>query len=199
MPCGGLLAARLIEGGADRSSSRDGLYSASEDIGLDDPQAIVQASGCRHIVQMIVCRRLFPRDSSHDLSRHAPKSNAVKRAYSAAREDAEQTAAGVPPTFALRLPPSEDSRYGEGYRYVHDDPPPRGMNCYKRLRGVSMSIGTGQGAFNGVMSRGRCADVRVSRWSSVSLRRISSPYEIGQGHDEKVARTTVGMCRKDEY
>ena len=54
----------------------------------------------------------------------AKKSNAVYRAYGAARKDVEETAA-EPVPLHLRNAPTKLMKsigYGKGYRYVHDDP-----------------------------------------------------------------------------
>jgi putative ATPase len=133
--------ARLIEGGADPIFiARRLCILASEDIGLADPQAIVQASAAAHIVQLIgLPEGLFPLTQATIYLARAPKSNAVKRAYSAAREDAEQTAAEPVPLHLRNAVTAllKTVGYGEGYRYVHDDPAAREeMTCLpERLRG----------------------------------------------------------------
>src|SRR4029453_5860268 len=85
--------ARLIEGGADPIFiARRLCILASEDIGMADPQAMVQASAAAEIVQLIgMPEGLFPLSQATIYLAHAPKSNAVKRAYHAAVSDAVQT------------------------------------------------------------------------------------------------------------
>jgi putative ATPase len=82
---------------------------------------------------------LFPLTQATIYLARAPKSNAVKRAYSAAREDAEQTTAEPVPLHLRNAVTAllKTVGYGEGYRYVHDDPAAREeMTCLpERLRG----------------------------------------------------------------
>ena len=66
---------------------------ASEDVGLADPQAMVQAAAAAQIVHLIgMPEGLFPLSQATIYLANAPKSNAVKRAYSAAAADAAATA-----------------------------------------------------------------------------------------------------------
>ncbi len=126
--------ARLIEGGADPIFiARRLCILASEDIGLADPQAMVQASAAAQIVQLIgLPEGLYPLSQATLYLAMAPKSNAIKRAYFEAAEDAAVTAR-EPVPYHLRnaitgLMKSEG--YGQGYRYVHDDPDAsREMTC----------------------------------------------------------------------
>ncbi|MEP6921984.1 MAG: replication-associated recombination protein A [bacterium] len=118
--------ARLIEGGADPIFiARRLCILASEDIGLADPQAMVQASAAAQIVQLIgLPEGLFPLSQATIYLAQAPKSNAVKRAYFAAVSDAAETAR-EPVPMQLRnavTPLMKSAGYGEGYRYVHSDP-----------------------------------------------------------------------------
>ena len=126
--------ARLIEGGADPVFiARRLCILASEDVGLADPQAIVQAAAAAQVVQLIgLPEGLYPLAQATIYLANAPKSNAVKRAYFAAAEDASATAREpVPPHLrnaVTRL--MKASGYGQGYRYVHDDPSAKGeMTC----------------------------------------------------------------------
>jgi putative ATPase len=133
--------ARLIEGGADPLFiARRLCILASEDIGLADPQAMVQASAAAQIVHLIgLPEGLYPLSQATVYLARAPKSNAIKRGYFAAAEDAAATA-GEPVPLHLRnavTPLMKSVGYGEGYRYVHDDPSARGeMACLpERLAG----------------------------------------------------------------
>jgi putative ATPase len=118
--------ARMIEGGADPIYiARRLCILASEDIGLADPQAMVQAAAAADIVQLIgLPEGLFPLSQATIYLARAPKSNAVKSAYFAARIDAEETAR-VPVPLHLRnavTPLMKHVGYGKDYRYVHSDP-----------------------------------------------------------------------------
>jgi putative ATPase len=118
--------ARLIEGGADPIFiARRLCILASEDIGLADPQAMVQAAAAADIVQLIgLPEGLFPLSQATIYLARAPKSNSVKSAYFAARIDAEETAR-VPVPLHLRnavTPLMKQVGYGKDYRYVHSDP-----------------------------------------------------------------------------
>ena len=75
--------ARMIEGGADPIYiARRLCILASEDIGLADPQAMVQAAAAADIVQLIgLPEGLFPLSQATIYLARAPKSNAVKSSY----------------------------------------------------------------------------------------------------------------------
>jgi putative ATPase len=118
--------ARMIEGGADPIFiARRLCILASEDIGLADPQAMVQAAAAADIVQLIgLPEGLFPLSQAVIYLAQAPKSNAVKNAYFAAVTDAAETAR-VPVPLHLRnavTPLMKHLGYGKEYRYVHSDP-----------------------------------------------------------------------------
>jgi putative ATPase len=133
--------ARLIEGGADPIFiARRLCILASEDIGLADPQAMVQASAAAQITHLIgLPEALYPLTQATVYLANAPKSNAVKRAFYAAAADAADTAR-EPVPLQLRnaiTPLMKRIGYGKGYRYVHDDPQARvEMSCLpERLQG----------------------------------------------------------------
>ncbi|MCA1634909.1 MAG: replication-associated recombination protein A [Acidobacteria bacterium] len=133
--------ARLIEGGADPVFiARRLCILASEDVGLADPQALVQAASAAHITQLIgLPEALYPLSQATVYLARAPKSNAVKRAYHAALSDAEETAREPVPLHLRNAvtPLMKRSGYGKGYRYVHEDPGAREeMSCLpETLRG----------------------------------------------------------------
>ncbi|MDQ6654102.1 MAG: replication-associated recombination protein A [Acidobacteriota bacterium] len=118
--------ARMIEGGADPVFiARRLCILASEDIGLADPQAMVQAAAAADIVQLIgLPEGLFPLSQATIYLARAPKSNTVKRAYHAALADAAETAREPVPLHLRNAvtPLMKHVGYGEGYRYVHNDP-----------------------------------------------------------------------------
>jgi putative ATPase len=118
--------ARMIEGGADPIFiARRLCILASEDIGLADPQAMVQAAAAADIVQLIgLPEGLFPLSQATIYLARAPKSNAVKNAYHAAMADAAETAREPVPLHLRNAvtPLMKHVGYGTGYRYVHNDP-----------------------------------------------------------------------------
>jgi putative ATPase len=133
--------ARMIEGGADPVFiARRLCILASEDIGLADPQAMVQAAAAADIVRLIgLPEGLFPLSQATIYLARAPKSNAVLRAYSAAAADAAETARDPVPLHLRNAvtPLLKHLGYGEGYRYVHNDADARDeMDCLpESLRG----------------------------------------------------------------
>jgi len=118
--------ARMIEGGADPIFiARRLCILASEDVGLADPQAMVQAAAAAEITQLIgLPEALFPLTQATIYLARAPKSNLVLRAYSAAAADANETAREPVPLHLRNAPTPLMKRmgYGQGYRYVHNDP-----------------------------------------------------------------------------
>jgi putative ATPase len=138
--------ARLIEGGADPVFiARRLCIFASEDVGLADPQGMVQAAAAAQVVQLIgLPEGLYPLTQATLYLAAAPKSNAVKRAYRAAAEDARATAREPVPLHLRNAvtPLMKAAGYGAGYRYVHDDPGAKDeMACLpEALRGRSYII-----------------------------------------------------------
>jgi putative ATPase len=118
--------ARMIEGGADPIYiARRLCILASEDIGLADPQAMVQAAAAADIVQLIgLPEGLFPLSQAVIYLAQAPKSNAIKTAYFAAATDAAETAREPVPLHLRNAvtPLMKHIGYGKEYRYVHNDP-----------------------------------------------------------------------------
>ncbi len=116
---------RMIEGGEDPLYiSRRLTRFAAEDIGLADPQALVQANAGRSAFQA-----LGPPEGLLALAQvvvylaTAPKSNAV---YAAANEATELIAktGSLPVPMHIRNAPTglmKQLGYGKGYRYAHDD------------------------------------------------------------------------------
>ena len=117
--------ARMIEGGADPIFiARRLCILASEDIGLADPQAMVQAAAAAEITKLIgLPEALFPLTQATIYLARAPKSNAVLRAYSAAHSDATETAREPVPLHLRNAatPLMKNLGYGKDYRYVHSD------------------------------------------------------------------------------
>lgn len=133
--------ARLVEGGADAMFlARRLCILASEDVGLADPQALVQASAAAQVAHLIgFPEALYPLSQATIYLARAPKSNLMKRAYFQAAEDARQTAREPVPLHLRNAVTAlmRQTGYGEGYRYVHDDPEARAeMACLpEALRG----------------------------------------------------------------
>ena len=116
--------ARMLAGGEDpRYIARRLLRFASEDIGLADPQALVQAiaaweayerlgspEGELAIVQCVIYLGT------------APKSNAAYKAEKAAAQAARENGSLDPPKHILNAPTSlmKDLGYGDGYEYDHN-------------------------------------------------------------------------------
>lgn len=115
---------RMLEGGEDPTYlARRLIRVASEDVGLADPQALQVAlngwntfnmlgspEGELAIAQVVVYLAL------------APKSNALYKAYGAAREDASKTGHLNPPKTILNAPTKlmKEMGYGKDYEYDHD-------------------------------------------------------------------------------
>ncbi len=116
--------ARMLEAGEDPMYLvRRLMRMASEDIGLADPQAIVQAVAVKEAVHF-----LGMPEAATALTQlvvylaTAPKSNSSEVAYSAARDDAIKTGAYRVPLHICNSPTKmmKDFGYGEGYKYAHD-------------------------------------------------------------------------------
>ena len=117
---------RMLAAGEDpRAIARRMCCVANEDVGLADPQAIVQANAAWEAYE-----RLGPAEGERCLAQAclylatAPKTNAVNVALNEARELAARTAAAPPPMHALNAPTRmmREMGYGAGYVYDHDTP-----------------------------------------------------------------------------
>ena len=111
---------------------------------MADPQAMLQASAAAQITQLVgLPEALYALSQVTIYLAKAPKSNAVKRAYFAALEDAAATAR-EPVPYHLRnavTPLMKSAGYGQGYRYVHDDPQAReGVSGIAHCRGNSTRL-----------------------------------------------------------
>ena len=133
--------ARMIEGGADPVFIvRRLCILASEDIGLADPNAMVQAAAAADIVKLIgMPEGLFPLTQATIYLARAPKSNAILRSYSAAHKDAAETSREPVPLHLRNAatPLMKHLGYGREYRYVHEDAAAQDeMSCLpEKLRG----------------------------------------------------------------
>ncbi len=134
--------ARMIEGGEDPMFiARRIVIHASEDIGLADPNALVQAVAAMQAVRFVGLpeARLALSQATLYLAT-APKSNAVLTAYQAAQQDALQTEQHPVPLHLRNAPTAlmKQLNYGKDYQYAHDFAEKRaaGMECLpEALRG----------------------------------------------------------------
>jgi putative ATPase len=116
--------ARMLESGEDPLYIvRRLMRFASEDVGLADPQALVQAQAVReavHFLGMPEANTAIAQLVVYLAT--APKSNAIYRAINQAAEDARFTRSlGVP--LHIRNAPTDlmkDLEYGKDYQYDHD-------------------------------------------------------------------------------
>ncbi len=96
---------------------------ASEDVGLADPQALVQTVAARDAVHFIgMPEGALALAQATVYLATAPKSNALYQAFAKVRKDIEHKTAGSVP-LAIRNAPSKLMArlgYGEGYKYPHD-------------------------------------------------------------------------------
>ncbi|MEI6559472.1 MAG: replication-associated recombination protein A [Rhodospirillaceae bacterium] len=127
--------ARMLSGGEDpRYIARRLVRFASEDIGLADPDALVQA-----LTAWEVYERLGSPEGELALVQcviylgTAPKSNAAYLAYQTAMKAARASGSVMPPKHILNAPTRlmQDLGYGVGYSYDHDSPDGfSGQNCF---------------------------------------------------------------------
>ncbi|MBT5187745.1 MAG: replication-associated recombination protein A [Kordiimonadaceae bacterium] len=116
--------ARMLAGGEDPLYILRRLVRfAVEDIGLADPQAVVQANAAREVFE-------FLGSPEGDLALAqlviylgtAPKSNAAYMAYKKSLKRAKETGSLSPPMHILNAPTKmmKELGYGDGYQYEHD-------------------------------------------------------------------------------
>jgi putative ATPase len=115
---------RMLEAGDDPLYiARRLIRFASEDIGLADPQALVQAVSAyqaAHFIGMPECNVVLTQAVAY-LAR-APKSNALYTAYAAVREDIQRLP-NEPVPLHIRNAPTKlmkELSYGKGYKYNPD-------------------------------------------------------------------------------
>ncbi|MFW2365528.1 MAG: replication-associated recombination protein A [Desulforhopalus sp.] len=116
--------ARMLEAGEDPMYlTRRLVRIASEDVGLADPQAIVQAVAVKdavHFLGMPEANTALCQLTVYLAT--APKSNALETAYFNARTDAEKTSHLKVPLSVRNAPTNLMKKlgYNKGYRYSHD-------------------------------------------------------------------------------
>jgi len=116
--------ARMLVGGEDPLYvARRMVRFAAEDVGLADPDALVQA-----LAAWDTYERLGSPEGELALAQcvlylaTAPKSNAAYRAFGAAQRAARETGSLMPPKHILNAPTRlmRDLGYAKGYQYDHD-------------------------------------------------------------------------------
>jgi len=118
--------ARMVEGGEDpKFIARRLLISASEDIGLANPNALLMANNCFQAIQSVgwpESRIILAQCTIYLAS--SPKGNGAYMAINRAQEEVKRSGnLGVP--LPLRNAPTklmDDLGYGKGYLYSHDHP-----------------------------------------------------------------------------
>jgi len=115
---------RMLEAGEDPLYvARRLVRFASEDIGMADPNALVQAMAAQqaaHFIGMPEANLALAQCVVYLAS--APKSNALYAAYSDVQQDVERTRADPVPLHLRNAPTPLMRRigYGKGYKYAHD-------------------------------------------------------------------------------
>ncbi|MCL0035957.1 replication-associated recombination protein A [Dehalococcoidia bacterium] len=117
---------RMLEAGEDPLYiARRLVRFASEDVGLADPQALVQANAAQQAVHFIgMPEGNLALAQAVVYLAAAPKSNSLYKAYSRVQADVEKTHTHPVPLH-LRNPVTHLMReigYGKGYKYAHDFP-----------------------------------------------------------------------------
>jgi putative ATPase len=118
--------ARMVEGGEDpKFIARRLIISASEDIGLANPNALLMANSCFQAVETVgwpEARIILAQCAIYLAS--SPKGNGAYMAINRAQQIVQQTGnLGVP--LPLRNAPTalmKELGYGKGYLYSHDYP-----------------------------------------------------------------------------
>lgn len=116
---------RMLDGGEDPLYiSRRLIRFASEDIGMADPNALVQALAARDAYEQLGSPEgdLAIAQSVIYLTT-APKSNAAYTAFSAAKSAAQEHGSLMPPAHILNAPTKlmKQLGYGAGYAYDHSE------------------------------------------------------------------------------
>lgn len=116
--------ARMVEGGEDvKFICRRMMISASEDIGLANPNALLMATTCFQAVQAVGLpeARIIISQTAIYLAT-SPKSNSAYLAIGNAQRKVRETG-GLPVPLALRNAPTKLMKsmdYGKDYKYAHD-------------------------------------------------------------------------------
>lgn len=116
----------LLEGGEDpRFVCRRLILSASEDVGLADPQALPLAVSCHHAVEFVGMPEGFiPLAETVVYLALAPKSNSTYAAYLGAQKEIRTQGARPVPLHLRNASTAlqKEWGYGRGYKYPHAFP-----------------------------------------------------------------------------
>ena len=132
---------RMLDAGEDPLYlGRRLVRMASEDIGLADPNALVQAHAAKDAYEYLGSPEgeLALAQACVYLA-SAPKSNAIYVAYKAAMHDAKTNGSLLPPKHILNAPTNlmKSEGYSDGYFYDHDQPDAfSGQNYFPDEMGV---------------------------------------------------------------
>ena len=118
--------ARMLEGGEDiKFIARRLIISASEDIGLANPNAMLIANACFEAIDKIgMPEARIPLAEATIYLATSPKSNSAYLAVNAAMEKVKETG-DLPVPLHLRNAPTKlmkNLNYGVDYKYAHDYP-----------------------------------------------------------------------------
>jgi putative ATPase len=162
--------ARMLDAGEDRLFiARRLVRMAIEDIGLADPQAVLQALAAKEVFDFLGSPEgeLALAQATIYLAT-APKSNAAYLAYGAAIEAAKQHGSLAPPKHILNAPTGlmRQQGYGAGYQYDHDSPEAFSGQDYfpDAMAGQRFYIPDGRG-FEAELKE------RLERWQQLRARR----------------------------
>ncbi len=118
--------ARMLDSGEDPLFiARRLCISASEDIGLANPNAMLLASSCFQIVSVIgMPEARIPLAEATVYLASSPKSNSAYMAIGKALQTASETQAEVVPLYLRNAPTALMAQLGykDGYKYAHDYP-----------------------------------------------------------------------------
>jgi putative ATPase len=192
--------ARMLDGGADpRYLARRMVRMASEDMGLADPRALRLALDAAEVYE-----RLGSPEGELALAECvvylavAPKSNAVYKAYNAARAFVKQDATRPVPLH-LRNAPTQLMKqldYGKGYRYAHDEEGgfaagerylPDGMKAEQRL----LPAGAARAGDQDRREAGRTAPPQPRRGRVNEVPALAGGHQGAATRENPRCRTTV--------
>jgi len=116
--------ARMIEGGEDpKFICRRMIISASEDIGLANPNALLLANSCFSAIEKIgMPEGRIPMSQTAIYLASSPKSNSAYTAIKSAQSEVRESG-NLPIPLHLRNSPTQlmkDIGYGKDYKYAHD-------------------------------------------------------------------------------
>lgn len=118
--------ARMLDGGEDPVFiARRLCISASEDVGLANPNAMLLANACFQTVMSIgMPEARIPLAEATIYLASSPKSNSAYMAINNALVTAKETQAEAVPLYLRNAPTGlmEKLGYGDGYKYAHDYP-----------------------------------------------------------------------------